>query len=70
METVVNLGAAVAAAAKAQQSYTDSPNEGTLVLEMLRLTYKACLGIALVWFFFLYFCTCKDAFTSDQFYYS
>lgn len=69
METVVNLGAAVAAAAKAQQSYTSSPNEGTLVFEMLRLTYKPCLGIALV-FFFLYFCKCKDVFTSNQFYYS
>lgn len=34
METVVNLGAAVAAAAaKAQQSYTSPPNEGTLVCD-------------------------------------
>lgn len=54
METVVNLGAAVAAAAKAQQSYTSSPNEGTLVFEMLRLTYKPCLGIALVCFFCIF----------------
>lgn len=59
METVVNLGAAVAAATKAQQSYT-SPNEGTLVFEMLRLTYKPCLGIALFvcFFVFLYMQRC------------
>lgn len=33
METVVNLGAAVAAATKAQQSFTSPPDEGTLVFD-------------------------------------
>lgn len=31
-----------------------APNEGTLVFEMLRLTYKPCLGIALVFIFCIF----------------
>lgn len=60
METVVNLGAAAAAAAtKVQQSYMSSSNECTYWCkkEMLRLTYTPFFSVTSQFVRFLYIIT-------------